>query len=114
MSEIEKLYSLAGIESVGFNPYKLKDEYPPFTAEKQIELIKWLAKNKQGFGLDYYAYSSSSVWECGVQFEWEVYKQRFEHSEFSESLSGLINDLWQDLTEARQNEIKDILKGVTK
>ena len=42
MSEIKKMYENADIESVGFNPYKLEDEYPPFTAEKQLLLLQWL------------------------------------------------------------------------
>jgi hypothetical protein len=30
---------------------------------------------------------------------------------FEESLAGLINNLWQDLTEQERTEIADILKG---
>lgn len=58
MSEIEKLYELGNIRPFihyqpvkdynfgGDNGYKYNEVkyYPPFTAEKQIELIKWLGK----------------------------------------------------------------------
>ena len=43
---IKKLYEIIGVDSVGFNTYTLKDEYPPFTAEKQLELIKWVSNFK--------------------------------------------------------------------
>lgn len=72
--------------------YKVNKIYPPFTAEKQLELIKWLGfkqpadiKNKQS--------------ECCV------------NKDFAEALAGSINYLWQDLTEAEHNEIRDILKN---
>lgn len=109
MTEVEKLYKLANIQKRCV-VYSDSYYYPPFTAEKQIAIIKWLAKNKQGFGLDYYADLSSGAWECGVKFEWEVYKYTKENEVFEEALVSLINNLWQDLTEAEQNEIKEILK----
>lgn len=56
MNEIEKLYENAGIKKEYCSTYEANKqcegivdcsecasaEYPPFTAEKQIELIKWL------------------------------------------------------------------------
>ena len=127
ISEVEKLYNLVGIEQIrecetyDECPYcfshpcavcamKFSMTYPPFTAEKHIELIKWLAKNKQGFGLDYCAYTSGSVWECGAKFEWEVYKYTKESDVFEEALASLINNIWQDLNETEQNEIRRILE----
>ena len=60
MSEITKLYENAGIKCLhpsGFCKHIgatcevcERHKYPPFTPEKQIELIKWLGKNKKGFG----------------------------------------------------------------
>ncbi len=47
MNEIEKLYKLAGIKVRHLLDAKTNlfvDVYPEFTAEKQIELIKWLSK----------------------------------------------------------------------
>ena len=55
MNEIEKLYKNVGIEpivrdnAIGRGYYiehQRVEEYPPFTADKQIELIKWLSKRR--------------------------------------------------------------------
>ena len=42
MNEIEKLYENAGVEPI----YPYTKCYPDFTAEKQLELIKWLSKRR--------------------------------------------------------------------
>ena len=48
MTEVEKLYELAGVEKIGSqyanNISKHLISYPPFTAEKQIEIVKFLLK----------------------------------------------------------------------
>lgn len=109
MSEIEKLYENANVEKEWKPlPYGGIDEfYPPFTAEKQIELIKWLAK-RQDFGLNYYP--NSKMWVAQTQFSWEFYSKTYEHKEFKQALAGLINNLWQDLTDTEKAEIKRILE----
>lgn len=129
MSEIEKLYENAGVEKApDFNNcypemlkchhcehYKVIDEYtgrclnevyPEFTAEKQLELIKWLAQ-RLDFGLEYY---QDKTWAVQTQLGWDGYEKQKEHKNFEEALSGLINTLWQDLTETEKAEIKEILK----
>ena len=88
MSEIEKLYRNAGVESVGFNTYKLEDEYPQFTAEKQLELIKWCLDNYRG-----------EIFDTIETTEW-----------FEEQLCAYINNEWQDLAEKEREEIKNILE----
>ena len=99
MSEIEKLYELAGVEYYDRYFSCLKDEdltcqdnceicdnakevkcYPPFTAEKQIKLIKWLI--------------------CTAE----------EASTFEETLSKQVNDLWQSLTEEEKQQVREILE----
>lgn len=113
MNEIEKLYELAEIESVctdGFeccNPdycnrqnfqicpencsgceyFKRQEELPPFTAEKQLELIKFLIKN------------------------YNYYLEVIDTNNFENSLGESLNDLWQDLTEEEKAEILKILEG---
>ena len=101
MSEIEKLYENAGIEKefipcpanyYGYDCTRNNwdDEdcpcdiegYPPFTAEKQLELIKLLIK-------DYYYYLDA-----------------IDVNNFENSLAKLINDLWQSLTEQEKEQIK--------
>lgn len=101
MNEITKLYENAGVESVGFNPYKLEDEYPPFTAEKQIELIKWLKDNR--------SFHAVGKWCTACDSTGEVIEHRSEL--FEEALTGLINQLWKanDLTEEEKQQVKGIL-----
>ena len=85
--------------------------YPSFTAEKQIELIKWLAINKEDFGIHYKDYDEEYRWVCGCEFNVEDYLRFNEDRTFEESLAGLINNLWQDLTESEQEQIRSILNG---
>lgn len=143
MSEIEKLYENAGIEpknkcyywdcpySTGMpandipyaerncqncnNPNKAV--YPPFTAEKQIELIKWISNNDKDknkeltlynsahpyyyFGLHHEpAHSEDDMWGYGEGLG----------TTFEDGLAKLINDLWQDLTKEERKQIKGILE----
>ena len=110
MSEIEKLYKLAGIEPdinyiCDIEPckqsllydgceecsrlYDVIEGYPEFTAEKQIELIKWLIKNEMLYRLEgEYPY--------------------FEN--FEECIAYIINYVWQDLTLEGKQQVKRILE----
>lgn len=129
MGEVEKLYELAGIEKefeqpaeCRKNPYILcegcmfydngkclnKKDYPPFTAEKQIELIKWLGSIK-----DYTVEIDKfkGVYYVGCREAGSNNKNWGSHILFEEALAELINDLWQDLTATEREEIKEILKG---
>ena len=129
MNEVEKLYENAGVEKRAYyngcpkgqylsnnltcyeceyfsveNPY-LKCSYrvyPPFTAEKQLELIKWLGKSRPihiTFLIDKW------VIEGMVR-----YGKRYDT--FEDALSGYINNIWQDLTESEQEQIRSILNGI--
>lgn len=83
------------------------EEYPPFTAEKQLELIKWLARK------DSYSCNYSEIKPRDNNEEWmsySVFKAGFAHS-FEESLAGIVNNIWQDLTEEEQEQIRSILNG---
>ncbi len=47
MTEIDKMYKNAGIKKIGLDyPDNIEPFYPDFTAEKQLELIKWLSKRR--------------------------------------------------------------------
>lgn len=95
MNEIEKLYENAGIKDkcgyicsakgIGCNECPNKNR--KFTAEKQLELIKWMIKTN-------HRYFIQDVFEC----------------EFEESLAKVLNLYWQDLTEQERTEIKRILE----
>lgn len=104
MTEVEKMYKSAGVDyEERYNNCILNKEgecklkcncdickyseekyiYPPFTAEKQLELIKWIACNK--------------INEC-------------KNIDFGEALAELINSFWQSLTEEDKQQIKEILE----
>lgn len=110
MSEVDKLYSLAGVEKHKTHHKDYEDwfwVYPPFTAEKQIELIKWLAPRY----LDLSKYHDVATNKDMYGIRTDVGTYAYCHREkFEEMLAGLIIDLWQNLTEAEQNEIREILK----
>lgn len=105
MNEIEKLYENCNFEkSMGVgSPLALH----PFTAEKQLNLIKFLMEQEdfswtiaqQGEDTKYifyigYGYSSGDFGDF---------------KEFTEALAGIINNLWQDLTEEEKEQIRGIL-----
>lgn len=79
---------------------KVKISYPPFTAEKQIELIKWLALRD---GITIVAY-------IGGIYSSEHDKYNVSECSLESCLARLINNLWQSLTEEEKRQIKDILK----
>lgn len=65
-----------------------KDEYPPFTAEKQLEIVKMIL---------------FSTWWMNLK--------RLQFSEkFDEGLAQMINELWQDLTSEEKQQVKGILE----
>ena len=107
MSEITKLYSLAGVEkeckihTIDWQSFK-EYHYPPFTAEKQIELIKWLMAKAKDYQYDV---ENGKYW-----FIIDDYRET-KYRDFDEALAELITLYWQDLTEEEQNEIRNILKG---
>ena len=114
MSEIKKMYKNAEVNRVcdtcelrGYKRLCPSKELcvrtnPPFTAEKQIELIKWLAKRDCMYRL---TYERDFLW-CS-QLEWQ---SSFCYENFEESLANLINTLWQDLTEEEKQQVKGILE----
>lgn len=124
MSEIEKMYENAGfkkqeIENCTYKnstpcghicddgedcPYlEIKEDYPPFTAEKQLNLIKWIAEYKEECRITY-----EKEYKWCTQTDWQ---SSFCYDNFPASLANLINNLWQDLTEEEREEIRKILKG---
>ena len=104
MSEIEKLYSLAGFKrskpscaecfldrhSCCRSYDECPELYPPFTAEKQIEITQKLWKFKPN------EYPNFDL---------------LTHDSYGEMVAELANHLWQDLADTEQEEIRKILKG---
>lgn len=120
MSEIEKLYENAGVEkecnctnydSRCFQDCTKCEKYPPFTAEKQLNIIKLISKQGQiiienwekdnrGFNVTFRANSNLRyiTMEC-------ITRKTVE-----EALAQIVNDIWQDLTEEEKETIRGILR----
>ena len=123
MSEVEKLYKKAHIEKVinhectydygitcpndndtcdNCGYYKEKEpDYPPFTAEKQLELIKFL----------------SNFWvhinKVNEQFNISTgggYVSYYAE-DLADAIALYINSKWNNLTEQERTEIRSILNG---
>ena len=126
MNEVEKLYENAGVEpkkncyywdcpystgNVGEDDKKEKDcencnnpdkkTYPPFTAEKQLNIIKWLMRNRKDYQYDTY---NDTYW-----FIIDDYRECKLYQNFDEALAELINLYWQDFDKEERNSIKEIL-----
>lgn len=132
MNEVEKMYENAGVKADRIVCYRGFDNcvdndfnchchnekpcedatkiYPPFTAEKQIELIKWLARH------NFVVCKNLGGWYTGINptydedFGITCNKRATNLDSFEYTLAGLINYLWQDLTEEEKERIKEILE----
>ena len=142
MSEITKLYENAGVKKevikgcydyyskLGIDIWKENDcagkncdtckkdksikRYPPFTTEKQIELIKWLGKlaGKLEISSNYNDTQYLLYFYLNRKTRDEILPNISigRNENFEESLAGLINNLWQELTEKEQQQVKGILE----
>ena len=125
MSEVEKLYELAGVEPYRFCNNCVDDNgnritnskncpsrsvccntcdkpYYEFTAEKQIKLIKWLAETGDVCRID-----------ATVKNKWFVenevgYSKCF--AKFEEALANVINTIWEYIPEEEKQQVKGILE----
>lgn len=123
MSEIDKLYENANIKAKEYcdrdsdacmtccpewenrqDCWKYKSVMPPFTAEKQLELIKWLIQEVDHLEL----------WNFGGKeetFDFDLGEINAKGATFEETLASLINNLWQSITDVELKEqIKEILE----
>lgn len=108
MSEITKLYKNAGIEpivrdnAIGRGYYiehQRVEEYPPFTADKQLELIKWLADRPLPVLIGKY---KGKYYFGNTEFNSKA-------DVFDNALARRINEYWDSLTEEEKEQIKGIL-----
>ena len=109
---IQKLYEIAGVEkqpvysgSQLYNPVITGYEYPPFTAGKQLELIKFVSNFKV---YEAVIHKNRKWFMCASIGCGDYYESRSEN--FDQALAGLIINLWQDLTVNQKQEIKRILQ----
>ena len=80
-----------------------RKEYPPFTAEKQLELIKWAARKQPKVEIGW-----SPAYGYWVENQTDT--RYYFGDQFDNALVSLINYLWQDLTEEERKQIKEILE----
>ena len=101
-SMMEK-YGWTLMEAQNVTKKECQKEFPPFTAKKQLELIKWLVVNKEIFTIHY---KHRFLYCCEEDRHSSACQENFE-----ESLAALVNVIWQDLTEEEKQQIKEILNG---
>lgn len=77
-------------------------EYPPFTAEKQIELIEWLGELQ----ID----TRKGYWHL-AKFGRTTKTVYANNGNLGEALSEIVNQLWKNLTEEKQKQVKNILES---
>lgn len=80
---------------------KFNYEYPPFTAEKQLNIVKFLL-NKSVY---YDTYGDREYW-----FHLSDEIENSKYSEFDEAIAECINKMWNDLRDYEKMQIKDILQ----
>lgn len=113
MNEIEKMYK--NTELLYCNKcrhdseldciYMCESKYPPFTAEKQIEITKFLISKYARFK-KFRSYEQKDLYM--VHYECRYFPKQY--LPFGEALAESINYLWQSLTEKEKQQITDILK----
>ena len=115
MNEVEKMYRNAHVyprvygditketfENKVFNMADMCNE--AFTAEKQLELIKWLINE-----VDYI-----TMWHFNNSkkpYDFDLGSRNSGGETFEDALAQMINNLWQDLTEEERKQIKNILES---
>lgn len=93
---IKEMFDTYGIKSsIEFDSVIcFKNVYPQFTAEKQIELIKYIAEIDNGFGVNVYnRRKKNKVYELSSNFYWESYLRDESSESFEEALAYLVISL---------------------
>lgn len=124
MNEVEKMYSNAGVkkykkdycgwdsncpypyhkcnDKCPYYKYEDNEQYPPFTAEKQIAILKLLTQRCD------LTISHFTEWEF-IHYDGQEPLQ-ITGKDFTETFAKLISAYWQDLTEEERKQIKEILE----
>lgn len=108
---IQKLYEIAGVYLCNMPDVDCDKEcdkcedYSPFTAEKQLDLIKFVSNFKV---YEVIKHENRKWYMCACIDCDDYYESRSEG--FDQAVAGLIINLWQDLTDNQKQEIKRILQ----
>ena len=95
----EEYDNYAALDSSDLVQTTPNEEYPPFTAEKQLEIVKFLLKKAV-----YYDVKDDKYWFYYEECESVGYKP------FDEAIVHFINKLWKDLTPEEKQQVKGILE----
>ena len=118
MTEISKMFENAGINKSCHANIKFDDcicspsdcgyyNYPDFTAEKQLKIIKLLSKIRGDIQLCYIANQYIFV----VNFETSKCQWANKyHEKIDEALADMVNVLWKSLPDKEKEEIRGILE----
>lgn len=117
MNEVEKLYENANIKKDRMCEWTCRGSeycstncehyestqlyYPPFTAEKQLNIVKFLL-NKSVY---YDTYGDREYW-----FHLSDEIENSKYREFDEAIAECINKMWEDLRDYEKVQIKEILE----
>ena len=104
---ITRLYELAGVEIPKSLASMCWAKEVLFTAEKQLELIKWLSDT---FVFRTYTRLKKEVTCLLTEREYGCDEYYCKSASFDQALTGLIIELWNDLTDEQKAEIKRILE----
>ena len=108
MSEIEKMYRNSGIKKIELDyPDNFEPFYPEFTAEKQLEITKFIGLHYGFQMLKNEAFDYIIATKIYVKYEYEYKGYGYG---YDEAIANLVNNLWQDLTEEEKRQIKEILE----
>ena len=122
MSEVEKMYENAGVnkETECNEPSDVCSEngecdicfyannyYPPFTAEKQLELLHLIITRIADIDRIYIECDNSTDKICF----YSIGNEGDDCDTIEDALASYINDIWQDLTEQERKQIAEILRG---
>lgn len=116
---IQKLYEIAGVEKrldckkCGAENFALgqcaevncQATYPPFTAENQLELIKFIIKS-----WDLILNHKGNRFNLCADTYKTIIGTHISNEQFDQALASLVYELWQDLTDDQKQEIKRILE----
>ena len=93
---------------VAIKVIRVDKEYPPFTAEKQLELYKYLCKLfliTTRYYFDEFSITAENT------FEWKTMtKVSATGKTYEECIAKLVNNILQDLTAAEKAQIRGILE----
>ena len=127
MTEIDKMFENAGInkreiENCTYKnstpcghfcddgedcPYlEIKNDYPPFTAEKQLEITKLIGSR---YGLKFIVNEAMDYMLSTDLFNDDKFNIQGYGYGYDEAIANLTNNLWQDLTNQEKQEIRRIL-----